>query len=238
MATHTAGAERPGRPRRRIPLALGLVAGLAAACAPFDGDRAASSLYRHTGTTRNPSLQMLENTVEFAVVPAARALVQAPAALLVLERNLDGVLEQRIVLPNATATPGDNILHMRAQTQASARAHEFSFDEVRTRFGGIPAPFQNADPGGLLSGSDSLGSFVYARRDLGTDTVCVLVMRRIGSQARPLPRGTSSLDLVMRNCVIGTVEQALAPMNDRALAVAGVAEGAARTLSPFAAPTR
>ena len=65
---------------------------------------------------------------------------------------------------------------------------------------------------------------------------CVLVMRRLGIGARPLPRGTSALDLVMRNCVVGSVEQALAPMGERALGVSGSAQGTVRSLSPYAAP--
>ncbi len=60
-------------------------------------------------------------------------------------------------------------------------------------------------------------------------------MRRLSVGARPLPRGTQALDVMMRNCVNGTVQEALAPMSERALAVTG-AVGASQTLSPYAAP--
>lgn len=219
-------------------IAGALLAGLLAACTQGDGDRTASGIYRFANSQRNPAMETLERTAEYGVVGASRAMVHAPQALLVLERNLGGAVEQRIVLPNGTAASGDNILHLRAQTGASARAQEFSFDEVATRFGGLPAPFQRLQPGGLQSGRDGLGNYVYAREQLGTDTVCVLVMRRISPQARPLPRGTSALDMVLRNCVVGTLEQALAPMAERSLAVAGSAQPGSYTISPFAAPQR
>lgn len=226
------------RGRRARQLIAGvLTAGLLAACTQGDGDRTASGIYRFTNSQRNPAMETLERTAEFGVVGASRAMVQAPQALLVLERNLGGAVEQRVVLPNLTAVRGDNILHLRAQTDLSARSQEFSFDEVATRFGGLPPPFERLQPGGLMSGSDGLGTYVYAREQAGADTICVLVMRRISPQARPLPRGTRALDMVLRNCVVGTLEQALAPMSERSLALAATS-GGNYTLSPFAAPQR
>jgi hypothetical protein len=216
----------------------GLLAPILAACAPSDGDRAATGLYRVMNSSRNPAVEQLEFGAEYGVVAASRAMVHAPQALLVLERRLGGAVEQRIVLPNATAVRGDNVLHVRAQTDTSARSQEFNFNEVAARFGGLPAPFERASPGSLMSGSDGLGSYVYARENIGVDTVCVLVMRRIGPGARPLPSGTRSLDMILRNCVVGTLDQALAPMSDRAMAVAAAPQGAIYTLSPFAAPQR
>lgn len=229
------------RPRRVVALwalACGATAFLLAACAPADGDRAATGIYRLAGSPRNPAIEQMEHGSEYGVVAASRAMVHAPQALLVLERRLGAAVEQRIVLPNATAVRGDNVLHVRAQTAISARGEEFNFADVAARFGGLPAPFERTAPGGLLSGSDAMGSYVYARENLGVDTVCVLVLRRIGAGARPLPRGTQSLDVVMRNCVVGTLDQALAPMSDRAMAVAAAPQGAVYTMSPFAAPQR
>jgi len=183
-------------------------------------------------------IAVLESTVEHAIVSPARAMIHAPTALLVLERNLAGAIEQRIVLPNPTAVRGDNVLQVRAQTAASIRGDEFGFAEVATRFGGLPAPFEGLDPAMLLSGSDALGNYVYARQTLGTETTCVLVLRRLAPTARPLPRGTNSLDMMLRNCVVGGVEQALAPIDPRLLGVGGAPQAAVYTLSPFAAPQR
>jgi hypothetical protein len=118
------------------------------------------------------------------------------------------------------------------------RGDEFGFNEIVARFGGMPAPFQQLDPGMLLSGSDALGSYVYASQTLGTDTTCVLVLRRLAPTSRPLPRGTRSLDMMLRNCVPGGVDQALAPMDPQLIAVGGVPQAPVYTLSPFAAPQR
>lgn len=184
---------------------------------------------------RSQSVQLLEHTVEYSLVPPTRAMVSAPQALLIFERDLGGAIEQRIVLPNETAVAGDNVIHIRAQTSSSIGLDRFNFNEIETRFGGLPAPFERMTEGSLSSGSDTLGAFVFARQSIGTGTNCVLVIRRMNLSARPLPRGTQALDVMMRNCVNGSVEQALAPMSARALAVSGTT-GATNTLSPYAAP--
>ncbi len=222
----------------RQVVGLGLVGVLVAACVPASGDRIATGLYRVAGSQRAPSMEVLEHTVEYSVIPASRAMVHASDALVVFERNLGAALEQRIVLPNATALRGDNVIHIRAQTGSSARLTEFNFREITTRFGGLPAPFQLQTDGALLSGEDSLGSFVYARETIGTGTLCVLVLRRLTVGARPLPRGAQALDVMMRNCVAGSLDEALAPISERSLGVSGSAQEAVYTLSPHAAPRR
>lgn len=219
----------------RAAIGLGLVAALVAGCSRSSNDQAATGVYRLLNTQRNPGLEVLENTVEYSIVQPTRAMVSAPQALIVFERNLGGALEQRVILPNDTAVRGDNVIHIRAQTSASAELDRFNFSEVATRFGGLPAPFESLSEGALTSGSDALGTYVYASESIGTNTVCVLVLRRMGLGARPLPRGTQALDVVMRNCVVGTVEQALAPMSERSMSVTGTT-GATNTLSPYAAP--
>lgn len=222
----------------RLAMGLGLAGMLVAACAPGDGDRFATGLYRLAGSQRAPSMEVLEHTVEYSVVPASRAMVHASDALVVLERNMGLALEQRIVLPNATALRGDNVIHVRAQTSSSVRLTEFNFSEITTRFGGLPSPFQRLTDATLLSGEDSLGSFVYARESIGANTLCVLVLRRLTVDARPLPHGAQALDVMMRNCVDGSLEQALAPIRERSLGVSGSVQEAVYTLSPHAAPRR
>ncbi|MFN3955240.1 MAG: hypothetical protein ACK4LQ_12375 [Pararhodobacter sp.] len=227
---------------RRRPGAWRLVlSGLAAvavlsSCAPSDGDRFATGIYRVANSQRNPGIQALEHTTEFRVTPATRAMVHAPEALMVLERSLGRAVDQRIVLPNATAVRGDNLLLLRAQTDDSMRLSEFNFAEVSARFGGLPAPFERLSENAMMSGQDALGSYVFASQAIGNGTTCVLLMRRLGVGARPLPRGTQALDVVMRNCVVGDMAQALAPAGERALAISGAAPGALRTISPHAAP--
>lgn len=202
----------------------------------FDGDRASTGLFRFMRSDRNPHMETLENTVQYTIVPATRAMVNAPSALVIFERNLGGAIEQRIVLPNTTTVRGDNELHIRAQTSESARLDEFDFDDIVARFGGLPTPFERVSASNLSSATDSLGSYIYATETVGTNTRCVLVLRRMGVGARPLPRGTRALDVVMRNCVNGTLEQALAPMSERTLGVVGTATGHSHSLSPHAAP--
>ena len=211
--------------------ALALLAG----CSQEAGDQAAGGLNRFFNSTNHPGMETLENTVEFTIVQPSRAMVNAPEALLVFERNLNGAIEQRIILPNATAVRGDNLLHIRAQTGRSAELTRFDFDEMRARFGGLPPPFERVSASGLNTGSDALGSYVYATESVGAGTLCVLVLRRMGVGARPLPRGTQALDVMMRNCVNGSLEQAMEPMGGRAFGVGG-ASGTIYTMSPHAAP--
>jgi len=241
VALRCAGALRAGRlraPRARWVVGLGLVGALVAACSESDGNRFATGLYRVANSQRAPAMEVLEHTVEYAIVPATRAMVHVPEALVVFERNLGAAMEQRIVLPNTTALRGDNAIQIRAQTGGSARLDEFNFNEITARFGGLPAPFERLTDSALMSGEDSLGSYVYARETIGTGTLCVLVLRRLTVGARPLPRGAQALDVMMRNCVDGSVEQALAPVSERPLGMGGGAQGAIYTLSPHAAPQR
>lgn len=220
---------------RHGPLAALLTAALLAGCSPRQSDEAATGVYRFLGSQRAPSLEALEATSEYVLVPTTRSMVAAPDALLIFERTLGGAVEQRIILPNETAVTGDNVIHIRAQTSGSADLNRFNFAEIETRFGGLPPPFQALRENGLSTGSDSLGNYVYARETVGAGTTCVLVIRRMGLGARPLPRGTHALDVMMRNCVNGSVQQALAPAGERTLAVGGTA-GAINSLSPYAAP--
>ena len=69
----------------------------------------------------------------------------------------------------------------------------------------------------------------------------MLAFRRIGGAERILPRGTNILEAMLRNCVMGSIEQALLPITDRQIGVAAAAgvstgDGGNRMLSPLAAP--
>lgn len=182
-------------------------------------------------------MSVLEDTSEFQVVPAARAFVYAPDALITLERRLDRAVEQRISLVNTSTVAGDNQLILRAQTPENVDVNLFRLEEFLTRFGGAPYPFQALSDSDLQSSRDQLGPFFYAQRRMGTDTLCVVAIRRLPFSARPLPRGSDALDVMMRNCVRGDLEQALAPFTPERLAAAPSATaGGVLTLSPHAAP--
>ena len=225
-------------PRRGTWATLGAALAVLVACSPSSGEFAVANVSRIFNSPTNPQFDRLEAVSQYQVVPATRSMVHAPDAVLILERNLDGALDQRVILPNDTAVRGDNEMRVRAQTAASNNLTEFNFAETVARFGGLPAPFEALSPAGLNTGTDAVGSFVYAQQTMGVDTVCVLALRRIGVGARPLPAGTRALDVMMRNCVRGDAREALAPFGDRSVAIGGIAQGNVLTLSPHAAPRR
>ncbi len=160
--------------------------------------------------------EQAEALTEYRVVPSGRAFVTVPNALLVMERDLGVAVEQRITLPNATSLSGENVILLRAQTSRSASTSALQLTDVLRQFGGPPAPFTSVTEGGLSSTTDQYGDMTYSVLRPGGDVSCVLAFRRSQIGARALPRGASSLDIMMRNCVQGTPEQALAPLGDTA----------------------
>lgn len=172
---------------------------------------------------------------QYQVVDVSKALVNVPTAMLVLERRSKGAREQRIILPNPTTLRGDNEIMVWTHSAGRTLKH-FSFASVKAEFGGLPHPFGNLSSGGLESGSDALGNFVYAQKNYGTNTKCVLVLRRLSAGSRAMASGTSALDVLMRNCTAGTLEDALAPMGGNALGYQATSTGAIYSLSPLAAP--
>lgn len=195
---------------------------------------AACDMVAPSGGDGRVSLDVIEDTSQYQIVPASRAFISVPMAPLVFERSLGRGAEQMITLPNATSVAGDNKILIRAQTSSTINLARFNLAEVMERFGGTPYPFQRMNNSQLETGQDALGSFVYATERLGTDTVCVLAIRRLTVGARPLPRGTDALDVVMRNCADGGVQAALEPISARSLSISGAGENFAQ--SPFAAP--
>lgn len=171
---------------------------------------------RQLGFAGSERMETAEATREFRVVTPTRAFANAPHSLLVLERDLGGVIEQRVALPNATAIAGENMLYLRAQTSGSASASRLRLTEILPRFGGAPAPFSDIAEGDLMVSEDRHGSVIYASRQLADGVVCVLAMRRADTGARPLPRGSVGLDMMLRNCVRGDVRDALRPIGEDA----------------------
>jgi hypothetical protein len=166
---------------------------------------------RLPGNTDSPT-ELAEATTEFRVVPATRAFVSIPQAILVMERDLGGAVEQRVTLPNQTTLAGENMVIMRAQRAGYARGTRFVLNEQLSQFGGAPTPFSNVSEGALTATTDSSGDITYTTIRPGGDLVCVLAFRRTQTASRALPSGTRALDIMLRNCVSGTVEQALSPI--------------------------
>ena len=215
MTRHSSGihsklAFRPRTPRLSGVLML-CVAALSA-CQMSSPDR-----------TTSPT-ELAEALNEYRIVPASRAYINAPSAVLVMERNLGDATEQRITLPNTTSLSGENTILLRAQSPRSASATRLVLRDVLAQFGGTPSPFSNVTDGALSARSDPYGDITYTVARPGGDITCVLAFRRSQTGARALPRGATALDLMMRNCVSGSLEQALSPLGPSAFGL-GVPRG-------------
>lgn len=167
------------------------------------------------GSSSSPT-ELAEALSEYRVVPASRAFVNVPNALLVMERNLGVAVEQRVTLPNQTSLAGENTILMRAQTSRSSSRSRLLLDDVLAQFGGTPTPFGTITDSSLTARSDQYGDITYAVARPGGDVTCVLAFRRSQIGARAVPSGTSALDLMLRNCVSGSVEDALSPIGPAA----------------------
>lgn len=189
-----------------------------------------------------PMLAEVEETTQFVTVPLGQAWVSAPEAVIVTERGLVNSMEQRIGLVNRTAVSGDNVLTLRARVVQGQQQGRFRFDEFLRRIGGLPDPFSALKPGELFSGEDDLGTYFWAEHRAGANTICVLGLRRLGTGIRQMPGDTNVMDVMLRNCVTGDVDQALEPIMATSI---GNVSGARTTtessriqmLSPLAGPT-
>ncbi len=188
------------------------------------------------------TLAEIESTTQFVTIPLNQAWVYAPGAVTALQRGLLDSSEQRIALPNHTTVLGDNMLLLRARYVPGQDMGRFKYEEFLGRIGELPAPFQAMKSGDLLSGEDELGAYFWAEQRLGESTVCVLGLRRLSNGMRQMPDNTRALDVMLRNCVNGTVEEALKPISAANIAnypggsTAG-SVGPIRMLSPLAGPT-
>lgn len=193
----------------RVPAGLRLLAGAALAVG-------LSACQMSAIGGQSSRTELAEALSEYRIVPASRAYVSVPNALLVMERDLGVALEQRITLPNATTLTGENTIQLRAQTSRSSSASRLQLNEILSQFGGAPSPFRSINDSSLSSSTDQYGDVTYTSMRPGGDVTCVLAFRRSQIGARALPRGSSSLDLMMRNCVNGSVQDALAPLGPQA----------------------
>lgn len=160
--------------------------------------------------------ELAEALNEYRIVPTARAYINVPTAMLVMERDLGTATEQRVTLPNATSFKGENTILLRAQTTRSASSTRLVLKDVLAQFGGTPSPFSNITDTALTAQSDQYGDITYTVARPGADITCVLAFRRTQTGGRALPRGASALDIMMRNCVSGPVDLALAPLGPTA----------------------
>lgn len=160
---------------------------------------------------------------------------------MAIDRQLGPESEQIIGLVNDTTLAGDNFLWMRARATDRNAPGRFKLDDFVARVGGVPAPFKGLSDGDLHSATDTLGAYFWLEYRAGAETNCVLAIRRIDASHRLLPQGTSLLEVMLRNCIRGSIEDALNPIRDSQIGVGAVgstqlAKGGTRMLSPLAAP--
>lgn len=180
-----------------------------------------------------------EEIIPLRAVPAERAWINAPEAQMVLQRELPRATEQRISLQNRTLVPGDNLMALRTRSGLRARG-PLRFEELVRWVGEIPPPFADVTSGEMISDSDELGSYLWAEERFGNDTICVLGIRRVDSSMRQIPSRDDVMDVMLRNCVTGTADDALQPLRAGSItspALAQVGAGESRLISPLAGPT-
>lgn len=179
-----------------------------------------------------------ERTVTVAV-PDAHAWINPPGVLLVAQRGLVNGSEQRIALKNATTLGGENQAILRTRNTYGLQTR-LRFEEIMVRVGGAPFPFEDVEAGELMEGEDAMGAYFWAERRFGADTLCVLALRRIAAGARQLPDNANFMDIVLRNCIRGSAEEALIPILASSVSTAPTvapAPGRTRLISPLAGPT-
>lgn len=177
-----------------------------------------------------------EETTPYTQLAPSQAWINPPGMTFVMARGLLNSIEQRVGLPNDVPVPGDNLVVLRARVGAGGN---LQFEEFMRRTGGAPMPFQSIGSGDLRSGEDSLGTYLWAEQTFGTDITCVFGLRRLTGAMRELPAEATVMDVMLRNCLRGTAQQALAPMLDASIgveALAGTGQGSTRMMSPLAAP--
>lgn len=174
----------------------------------------------------------------FQPMPLARAWIAPQGARGLLQRPIYNGYEQRLSLQNPTSLPGDNQIVLRVRDDVVPGAR-LVFEEYTKWTGGLPTPFEDLEAGQLIQAEDDLGRYFYAEHRSGADTICVFALRRIDNSQRYIPAGGDVMDVQLRNCIRGTPEQALAPIQAASLSGGPAAlapTGGSRLLSPLAGP--
>uniref|UniRef100_A0A2A3JYX5 Uncharacterized protein n=1 Tax=Alloyangia mangrovi TaxID=1779329 RepID=A0A2A3JYX5_9RHOB len=171
--------------------------------------------------------------------PLSSAWIRVPDAQLVLERRYRFVTEQRILLPNPTALRGENFILLHSEASPLSVGGRFRPTELLASAGGTPFPFERFEDLAFRTTADALGVMSWASWSNHAGLNCVLAFRRLDATARTLQSGTSAMDMMLRNCVHGSEDAALAPIGPEAVGFAAItAEPAAapQMLSPLAGP--
>lgn len=228
--------------RHRWPAALLCAAAalvLSACVEPGLGDQVAAAFEPRADGVFSPRIATAEAVEPAVRIDLGRAWSSAPGALVASERRLLSEREQRIGLVNDTTLPGDNVLILRARTAEWQPTARPQLNAIVTRAGGPLPPFTRISETNLRTRTDALGTLFWVEMRMPGDVICVYALRQMSVANRLVPQGTRSIEAVLRNCVPGTADEALAPITgDRVGTPAAAAgpSGAPRMLSPLAAP--
>lgn len=179
---------------------------------------------------------------QFRITERASAWSAQAGTAVLLRRVLPGERQQLIGLVNDTAVRGDNFLLLVAYGAPNSIPPGPKLETVLERVGGVPYPFENLSDSDLYQKRDALGPYFW-KEFMAEQTRCVLAVRRLDFDSRIIPAGSSAMEVVLRNCVDGTFEEAIAPLQPQRLAFASdaaVVNGVVRrrVLNPLAAPGR
>lgn len=176
---------------------------------------------------------------DYQMVPPAMAWASVPGQLAVMQRLIGNEVEQVIALPNGTSVQGDNQMILRASRGGREGAGRLRVEALRARIGGFPAPFAGLKTSDMTTDTDDLGAYSYGATVYGNIT-CVLAVRKVNAESRPIPVRRNAMDAVLRNCVVGSADEALMPIRAASFGYGGFVGGAAssgtRLLSPLSAP--
>ncbi len=170
------------------------------------------------------------------------AWITTPNVRMVLERAYGHTREQKLLLPNSTSLPGDNFVYLRAEYYAGSyyNAARIQPERLLEAIGESPYPFTSGDSSAFYSKVDELGAINWMQWTNGTSLNCVLAFRRLDYGTRVLPGKARTMDILMRNCVSGSVDEALQPILAANVAYSAQGRGAKRgaqlMLSPLAGP--
>lgn len=180
--------------------------------------------------------------LEFFRAPLDRAWTAQSSALVLIQRPVAPTTREQIVgLANETTLAGDNFLLLVAYGSPATVPRDYTLAGTLERAGGVPFPFVSISDSELRRRADSLGTYFWKEFDTRTGVACVLAIRRLDFDSRMLPANTAAMEVVLRNCVTGSAEEALAPLRPDQLSVGFASANIngsvrPRVLNPLAAP--
>ena len=185
------------------------------------------------------SIASAKQNTQFSSLQLTNAWVTPTGGLTAIARKIGPDSQQIIGLANDTTISGDNFLWLRARS--GHNAGRFALTDFSNSLEAVPSPFSKLSESNLQSHADSMGTIFWLEYAAGAQSNCILAFRRIDANRRLMPHGTDVLDVMLRNCVQGSVAEALNPIRDSQISVAAIdaahtPPSGTRMLSPLAAP--